>query len=219
MKNITKTLILTVFASTLTLKVSTNQSKYEVGENVVATVNWAEKMQAASYKIKYDSDILELKSASIANTYYNVDTVGEISINWASMEEKDLTNMTFEFLTKKTGSATISIKEVEAFADGNMKSPEDYNITSDGSISISINAKKSSENEKNASEENNKTQNITKDEKATENITKAYSSKEDETKISTKLPNTGVKTILIPISIISIFGVIGLIKYKKLSGV
>ena len=102
MKNITKTLILTVilitiipivvFASTLTLKVSTNQSKYEVGENVVATVNWAEKMQAASYKIKYDSDILELKSASIANTYYNVDTVGEISINWASMEEKDLTN-------------------------------------------------------------------------------------------------------------------------------
>lgn len=208
-----------VFASTLKLKIKTDKAKYEIGDNVVVTVDWIEKMQAASYKIKYDSDILELKSASIASTYYNTDTVGEISVNWASMEEKDLTYMTFEFYSKKTGSASITIKEVEAFADGNMVAPTDYNFESDGSVNISINAKNSSENVNNTSGEKNNMPNTKIEEKATENTIKAYSSKEENTKVSSKLPNTGIVTTIIPILIIGILGGIGYIKYRKLSGI
>ena len=107
---------LAVFASTLTLKVTTDKSKYEVGDDVTVTVDWTEKMQAASFVLKYDSDVLEFKSASVASSNYNSDTVGEISVNWASLEEKDLTKMTFEFKTKKTGTANVSIKSANAFA-------------------------------------------------------------------------------------------------------
>ena len=133
---------LAVFASTLTLKVTTDKSKYEIGDNVTATVDWTEKMQAASFVLKYDSDVLEFKSASVASSNYNSDTVGEISVNWASLEEKDLTKVTFEFKTKKTGSANISIKSANAFANGNMVSPTDYDISSKGTINISINDKR-----------------------------------------------------------------------------
>ena len=53
---------LAVFASTLTLKVTTDKSKYEVGDDVTVTVDWTEKMQAASFVLKYDSDILEFNN-------------------------------------------------------------------------------------------------------------------------------------------------------------
>ena len=202
---------LAVFASTLTLKVTTDKSKYEIGDNVTATVDWTEKMQAASFVLRYDSDILEFKSASIANSNYNSDTVGEISVNWASLEEKDLTKMTFEFKTKKTGSANISIKSANAFSDGNMVSPTDYEISSKGTINISVNAKSSSEEEKNVKEEN-----TVKKETKVENT---ISTKTADTKAVSQLPKAGVATVLLPIVIISILGIIGYVKYKKLSGV
>ena len=192
---------LAVFASTLTLKVTTDKSKYEIGDNVTATVDWTEKMQAASFVLKYDSDVLEFKSASVASSNYNSDTVGEISVNWASLEEKDLTKMTFEFKTKKTGTANVSIKSANAFANGNMVSPTDYDISSKGTINISINAKSTSAEEKDEKKENTVKQET--------NGTKAVS----------QLPKAGVATVLLPIVIISILGIIGYVKYKKLSGV
>ena len=192
---------LAVFASTLTLKVTTDKSKYEVGDDVTVTVDWTEKMQAASFVLKYDSDVLEFKSASVASSNYNSDTVGEISVNWASLEEKDLTKMTFEFKTKKTGTANVSIKSANAFANGNMVSPTDYDISSKGTINISINAKSTSAEEKDEKKENTVKQET--------NGTKAVS----------QLPKAGVATVLLPIVIISILGIIGYVKYKKLSEV
>lgn len=201
------TMSISVFASTLTLKVTSDQAKYELGDKVVITVDWTEKMQAASFKLKYDSDVLEFKSASIANTYYNAESKGEVSINWASMEDKDLTKMTFEFKALKVGNANVSIKEIEAFSDGNMVSPTDYDYSTKGNVSISI-------NDKNKNGENN-TQNVVKDEKNIENTVKAYS----ETTNSTKLPKAGIKTLIIPIIIIGIIGAVGYLKYRRLSGI
>ena len=71
---------LAVFASTLTLKVTTDKSKYEIGDNVTATVDWTEKMQAASFVLKYDSDILEFKSASVASSNYNCNFTPKLAL-------------------------------------------------------------------------------------------------------------------------------------------
>ena len=201
------TMSISVFASTLTLKVTSDQSKYEVGDKVVITVDWTEKMQAASFKLKYDSDVLEFKSASIADMCYDTSTEGVISVNWTTVEEKDLTKMTFEFTALKTGSANISIKEVVEFCEGNLVRPTEYNFKTEGSVNISVNKKSSSEN--------NNTQNT----KNIENTVNGYNAKDNSTTNSTKLPNAGIKTLFIPITIIGIIGVIGHIKFRRLSGI
>ena len=36
-------------------------------------------------------------------------TEGVISVNWASLEEEDLTKMTFEFATKKEGKVEFTL--------------------------------------------------------------------------------------------------------------
>ena len=127
------------------------------------------------------------------------------------MEEKDLTKMTFEFKTKKTGTANVSIKSANAFANGNMVSPTDYDISSKGTINISINAKSTS-----AEEKDEKKENTVKQETKVENT---ISTKSADTKAVSQLPKAGVATVLLPIVIISILGIIGYVKYKKLSGV
>lgn len=181
-----------VFASTLTLKVTTDKESYQLNDKVVVTVDWTENMQAASFTMKYDSDKLEFQTANIANTFYNTEKNGEISINWASMEEIDFNKMTFEFKTIKTGKADISIKEVEAFANGNLVSPTNYDFVTLGNKNITINSQ-------NVSQGNNK---------------------EDNTIASGIIPNTGIEKIILSMTVsLFVCGVIGFIKYRRLSGV
>ena len=212
------------FASTLTLKVITDKSQYKVGDIVTATIDWKEKMQAASFVIRYDSDVLEFKSSSVEDTYYSTDTKGEILVNWFSLNNRDLTNIKFEFKTLKTGNANISINNVDGFSDGNMKTPTDYEFTSIGRVNVVANSNSSSNEENkqnnNGSASNGKNnENTGKETKSIEEAKKAYSTKEEESKANTKLPHAGVSTFVIPILIIGVFGALGYIKYKRLSGI
>lgn len=230
MKNIIKAMLLFIsiitiipivtFASTLTLKVITDKSQYKVGDIVTATIDWKEKMQAASFVIRYDSDVLEFKSSSVEDTYYSTDTKGEILVNWFAMNDSELTNIKFEFKTLKIGNTDISIKNVDGFADGNIKSPTDYEYNSIGKVNVVANSNNSS-NEENKQNDNGSASNEKDNENAGKETKKAYSTKEEESKTNanTKLPNTGVSTFIFPILIISVFGIIGYIKYKRLSGI
>lgn len=150
-KNIFKVLIMTlifiiylqgkIFASNLTLTLKTDKERYIIGDIIEVTVDWKEKMQASSFKIGYDSDKLEFISANINETFYNSKNEGEISINWVSFEENDLTQIKIQFKVLKAGNATIKIKEVSAFADGNLVTPTSYDISTEGSKTIKLEAK------------------------------------------------------------------------------
>lgn len=127
-----------VFATELTLTVTTDKDNYKVDETIVVTVDWKEDMQATSFKMTYDSEKLEFVSASINENFYNSKNSGEISINWASLEGTDLTQIQFQFKALKDGKANIGIKEVSAFADENLVKPTSYNISTAGMKTISI---------------------------------------------------------------------------------
>lgn len=188
------------FASTLTLTLSTDKKQYDIGDKIIVTVDWNEKMQAAGFKIKYDADKIEFVSADIKDTFYNAETAGEISINWASMEETELTKMTFELKAIKVGEAKISIQSVDDFADKNLVRPTSYEYANTGNQKITINEKKI---ETETTIENEKTNVI--------------SNKQDNTVANVIIPKTGIKRVMplliIPIIIIA---VIVYIKYKSI---
>ncbi len=127
-----------LFATALTLVTSTDKDFYNLEENVIVTVNWVEAMQAAGFTIKYDSTKLELKSASISDTYYNTETVGLVKVNWASMEEIDYTQMTFTFKAIGGGKTQISVESPNSFADKDLVSPESIDCTTSGTRTITI---------------------------------------------------------------------------------
>lgn len=179
------------FASTLTLTLSTDRKQYEIGDKIIVTITWNEKMQAAGFKIKYDSDKVEFVSADIKDTFYNAETAGEISINWASMEE---TKMTFELKAIKTGEAKIIIQSVDDFADKNLVRPTSYEYANTGNQIITISGN-TIENEK----------------------TNVISDKKDNTVANIKMPKTGIKrTIILVLIPITILAVITYVKYKSI---
>ncbi|HCF34448.1 MAG TPA: hypothetical protein DER15_03830 [Clostridiales bacterium] len=182
------------FASTLTLTLSTDRKQYEIGDKIIVTITWNEKMQAAGFKIKYDSDKVEFVSADIKDTFYNAETAGEISINWASMEETELTKMTFELKAIKTGEAKIIIQSVDDFADKNLVRPTSYEYANTGNQIITISGN-TIENEK----------------------TNVISDKKDNTVANIKMPKTGIKrTIILVLIPITILAVITYVKYKSI---
>lgn len=191
------------FASTLTLTLSTDKKQYDVGDKIIVTINWNEKMQAAGFKIKYDSDKVEFVSADINDTFYNAETAGEISINWASMDETELTKMTFELKAIKTGEAKIIIQSVDDFADKNLLRPTSYEYDNTGNQIITISGN---------TIENDKTD-VVSDKKNNNDI----SNKKDNTVANTIMPKTGIKrtNILLIIPTI-ILAIIIYIKYKSI---
>ncbi|MGN1296966.1 MAG: cohesin domain-containing protein [Clostridia bacterium] len=193
------TIEIATFASTLTLTLSTDKKQYETGDKIIVTVDWTEKMQAAGFKIKYDADKIEFVSANITDTFYNVETAGEISINWASMEETELTKMTFELKATKAGEAKIFIQSVDDFADKNLSRPTSYDYTTAGSQMITISDKSS-----NGNKAENEQPNVVSNEK-------------DNTLANKTIPNTGMeRTITLLIITITILAIIGFIKYKSI---
>lgn len=202
---------LTVFAAIdkLTIKTVTDNNTYTVGDKVNVTVDWTEGMQAAVFKIKYDANKLTFNSASIANSYYNTDTAGIVSVNWASLEEIDFTKMTFEFTAKTEGKTTISVEEPN-FANGNLENPASYDTTTSGSKEITINAK---------AEEKPSTGNDTNTNNSITNKNNTVN-KKDNTTANGKMPQTGAETTaMFTILVLAVFGTIVFIKYKKLSDI
>ncbi len=197
------------WASTLTLKTITNKENYTIGEKVIVTIDWTEKMQAASFTLKYDAEKLQFESANIANTFYNKETAGEIQINWASMEEVDYTKMVFNFKAIKEGEASISVDNPNSFANGNLVGPNEYNVIS-GTKNIIIKNNNKVEEEK----KDNNTLNTTNFNKDNNTI------KKDNTTAKGKMPQTGKETTIVCFMVgLLIFGIVGLVKYKKFSDI
>lgn len=187
-----------VFASTLTLNVTTDKDNYKVGETIEVTVDWKENMQASSFKIGYDSKKLEFASASINENFYNSKNAGEISINWASLEGTDLTQIKFQFKALEDGKTDVRIKEVSAFADSNLVTPTSYDISTSGTKTIVIEAK-----------------NETKPNDADKN----FENKKDNSLASNQLPRTGTKTTILITIIMGILSAIFFIKNRKFSDI
>jgi len=239
-KNITKILLFfiliisilqkSIFANTLILKVATDKDEYKINDNIKVTINWDNKMQAASYKIKYDSSKLKFKSADIAESFYNSSKEGEITVNWASMNEEDFTKMTFEFTAIEKGNANIKISNVEAFADGNLVSPTNYDYNTYGDKTVIVKELKNSEASEDKEEDGNKpsdNENVDEGEKLPqtdkdkqENNNGNGIENNDNTTAEGKLPQTGLEKItILLISLLVIIGLVGFIKYKKLSDI
>ena len=169
-------------------------------------------MQAAGFKIKYDSDKVEFVSADIKDTFYNAETAGEISINWASMDETELTKMTFELKAIKTGEAKIIIQSVDDFADKNLLRPTSYEYDNTGNQIITISGN-TIENDKTDVVSDKKNNNVISNKKDNNVI----SNEKDNTVANTIMPKTGIKrtNILLIIPTI-ILAIIIYIKYKSI---
>lgn len=205
-----------VFASTLTLTVTTDKNNYKVSETINVTVDWKENMQATSFKIGYDSEKLEFVSASINENFYNKKNAGEISINWASLEGTDLTQIKLQFKALKEGETNVGIKEVSAFADGNLVSPTSYDFSSSGTKTIIIEAK----DETNSNPENPTISEEPDDTQKTNNEDKNYEYKSDNSLAQNQLPRAGTRTIiLITIIVMGILSGILFIKNRKYSDI
>ena len=107
------------------LDITTNKTRYAINEIVVCTVSWNRNMQSAEYRLKYDSSKLSLVGASIDEDFYYIAGYNEIFVNWASLNETDLTEMSFTFNTISEGSATFNVYPYE-FATGDLDNVFDY---------------------------------------------------------------------------------------------
>lgn len=192
-----------VFSSTLTLNVTTDKDNYKVSETIDVTVDWKENMQATSFKIRYDSENLQFVSASINENFYNSKNAGEISINWASLEGTDLTQIKFHFKALKDGKTEVGIKEVSAFADSNLVSPTSYDISTAGTKTIIIEA---TDEAGNLEEPNDEDKNL--------------ENKEDNSLAPNPIPEAGIKiTVLITIIIMGMLSAIFFIKNREFSDI
>lgn len=205
-----------VFASTLTLTVTTDKDNYKISETIEVTVDWKENMQATSFKIGYDSEKLEFVSASINGNFYNSKNPGEISINWASLEGTDLTQMKFQFKALKEGKTNVGIKEVSAFADDNLVSPTSYDISTSGTKTIIIETK----DQTNPNPENPNIPEQPDNDQKIDDEKKSYESQYDNSLAPNPLPKAGAgTTILITIIVIGMLSVIFFIKNRNFSDI
>lgn len=201
---------ISAWASTLNIKTITDKEEYNVGDKVIVTIDWTEKMQAASFTLKYDATKLQFEAANIANTFYNKETAGVIDVNWASMEEIDYTKIVFNFKAISEGKVQISVENPNSFANENLVSPEGYNTNS---AIKTINIKSIGDDKKEDNTINNTINNTT-------NSNQNNTIKKDNTTANGKMPQTGKETMTISfIVVLAIFAVVGLIKYKKLSDI
>lgn len=202
-----------IFASTLTLNVTTDRDNYKVGEEIEVIVGWKEKMQASSFKIKYDSEKLKFVSASINENFYNSKNAGEISINWASFDGTELTQIKFQFEAIKKGETKVGIKEVSAFADSNLISPTSYDISTLGTKAIKI-------EEVNTSPENSQNPEHSDKNQETKDDNKNSGKQEDNSMAPNPLPQTGTeKAVLIAIISVILLLIITVIKKRELSDI
>lgn len=124
------------------------RSNFGVGEDIVFTVSWDKEMQACGFEIECEHAIeveehgqendgrLIFTGASIDEQFYQVnqyiDSKGvshvNIKVEWASFDEEDRTSIDFIFKSYMKGLISFSVKNVTAFANGNLEIPETYNL-------------------------------------------------------------------------------------------
>jgi len=140
-----------VNAASLTLKTTTDKKELAVGEKITLTVDWTDGMQAADFILNYDKDKVEFESSSIGEDYLTNDSAnGKVKVVWISLNDKDMTKITFTFKTKAEGEANFSTEIDGGFANGEMVSPESYDVKTYGATAVTLKA--SNENKPNSTQ-------------------------------------------------------------------
>ena len=130
-----------VNAAELTLKTTTDKKELSVGGEVVLTVDWTEGMQAADFILNYDKEKVEYVSSSIGNDYLTNDvTNGKVKVVWISLNDKDMTKVSFTFKAKAEGEAKFSTEIDGGFANGEMVSPDSYDVKTYGATAVTLKA-------------------------------------------------------------------------------
>ena len=216
---------ISVFAYSITLNLSTDNSTYDVGKEVALTVKWGEKQQAVGFTINYDATKVKfVSSPDIADTFYNTTEAGKVDVNWASMDGKELTQMTFKFTTLAEGEVEFSITgaDKDKFSNGNLEAPEALN-SSNAKVKITIakpaepTPSEPTPSEPTPSEPNPSNPTQKPDDGK---IEQEPTDKVDNTIAKEEIPKTGVETtILSVIGTVALIGIIALKKYRSLSDI
>ena len=114
-----------IFASTLSLDLSTSSKKIKKNDEFEVTVDWKEGMQAIDFEVEYDDDKLEFIGMDLGEDFYNDDN-GKVRISWFSAENEDKKSVKLKFKAIKNGKIELKTNVKGGFADGNLKSPEKY---------------------------------------------------------------------------------------------
>ena len=101
-------------------------------------------MQAADFVLNYDKDKVEYVSSSIGEDYLTNDAAnGKVKVVWISLNDKDMTKVSFTFKAKAEGTAKFSTEIDGGFANGEMVSPDTYDVTTYGATSVALKASSS----------------------------------------------------------------------------
>ena len=224
---------ISAFAYSITLNVLTDNNTYDVGKEVTLTVKWNEKQQAVGYTINYDaSKVKFVSSPDITSTFYNTTTEGKLAVNWLSVEEKEVTQMSFKFTTIAEGEAEFSIisADKDSFSNGELVVPEVVDVSSaKAKITIAKPAdpKPSEPTTSNPTTSNPTASNPTPSSptqqpdggKTEQKPVTGTTNKEDDTVAGGKMPQTGAESMTFVIILVAIVGMIGFVKYRKLSDI
>lgn len=125
-----------VYANTLTLNISTNNEKVEIGNEINVTVSWNQEMQAADFNLNYDSEKLEYVKCNVDDMFVNneVDN-GVLKTAWVSIDDTTKKEIQYTFKVKKSGTATFTTKVYGGFATGELEIPDNY---TEGKLEIKI---------------------------------------------------------------------------------
>ena len=126
------------YADTLAIDVTTDKSQVGKGEKVSVNIDWHENMQAVDFILQYDNTKVKLIGAGqdLSEDYYNNnEQFGKISVVWASLDDSEKSNLSFEFETIESGNAEFKVIVDGGFANAKLEIPDDY---TEGVASIEI---------------------------------------------------------------------------------
>ena len=125
-----------VFASELTLTISTDKEKIKAEDEIKIKVSWDKAMQAADFKLNYDTKKVKYIKSDIDDVYVtNNEEQGIIKTSWVSLDNTDKTEIEYTFKVKKGGKAKFTTTIDGGFATGELDIPNKYN---DGVLILKI---------------------------------------------------------------------------------
>lgn len=115
-----------VFASPLSLKITSDKTKFKKNDEITIEVNWEQEMQAADFSLNYDANKLEYIESDVDDTFINAQEAGKIKTVWISWDDTNKTNIKYKFKVLKAGKLKFTANVEGGFADGNLDIPEKY---------------------------------------------------------------------------------------------
>lgn len=201
----------------LELILSSDKTNVKIGDEVNITLSISKGMQAADFTINYDSDLLEFKSASIGNNFYNATLPGKIICSW--FDTKDTKEFNFIFVAKNEGVALFSTT-TENFYDGNLNAASTY---TEGKLNVQLLSSGINTNNIKQVSDNNITSNIENiNLQSVQSTSNNLENQKQNNNITSKvLPQTGDNTIILCLFgvILAIIAIIAKMKFNLLKDI